>query len=59
MDTLGTTERYLFLLAALLIAVAYYVGTTNVLKTTFAGATALDYAATGRTSQGTFANYPH
>jgi hypothetical protein len=58
MESVDRTIRYLFILGFVLIVVAYYVGSTGLLKTLFAGGTELDYAATGRTAQGTFAPYP-
>jgi hypothetical protein len=58
MESVDRTIRYLFILGFVLIVVAYYVGSTGLLKTLFSGATSLDYAATGRTSSGTFAPYP-
>lgn len=48
----------LFILLIFLVAVAYYVGTTNV---GLAGAKAFQqsvYAVTGRNSSGSFAGYP-
>lgn len=58
MEPLDRTLRYLFILGFILIIVAYYVGSTGLLKTLFSGATSLDYAATGRTPNGAFAAYP-
>lgn len=52
------TIFYLFVLALVLISVAYYAGTQKVLGTLFSGANQLDLTATGRNAQGQFANYP-
>ena len=58
MDEFGRTVRYLFILAILLIVVAYWAGSTKVLAGLFSGTTALDYAVTGRNASGAFAAYP-
>ena len=58
METVDRTLRYLFVLAFALIVLAYYAGANQLLKTGFAGTTALDYAATGRDASGKFAGYP-
>jgi len=58
MDTLDTSMKYLFILAVILILVAYWAGSTGLLKTLFSGVNTLDLTATGRTSAGTFAPYP-
>ena len=58
MDDLERTIRYLFILGLVLIVVAYYVGSTGLLKTLFAGVNQLDLTATGRNAQGQFAAYP-
>lgn len=52
------TIQYLFILALVLILVAYYVGSTGLLKTSGTVGVNLLNASTGRTQQGTFANYP-
>lgn len=52
------TEFYLFVLMALLIAAAYYVGLTTDAKAVLAGVHTLVDTSTGRTSTGAFANYP-
>ena len=57
-DTLGTTIRYLFIMGVILILVAYWVGSTGLLKTIFSGANTIDLTATGRTANGTFPGYP-
>lgn len=49
---------YLFVLALALVAFAYFQGSTAVLATTFSGVNRLGNTFTGRTRQGTFANYP-
>ena len=54
----GRTERYLFILALALIAVAYWAGTNKVLGTIFGGVNTLDNTVTGRNAQGQFAAYP-
>lgn len=58
MDEFARTTRYLFILAVILIAVAYWAGSTKVLGSLFSGVTGLDYAVTGRDSSGAFAAYP-
>lgn len=50
--------KYIFWLSLILIAVAYYVGTTSVLGTLGQNLGSLMLTATGRTSSGTFAAYP-
>lgn len=57
-DEISKTITYLAVLAAFLIAVSYWAGLNNLLKTTFSGVNTLDLTATGRTSTGTFAGYP-
>lgn len=49
---------YLFALSALLILVAYYQGSVPLVGAFSSGLTSVGYAFTGRTPQGTFANYP-
>ena len=58
MEEFDRTVRYLFILAFVLIAVAYWAGSTKVLGALFSGTTALDYAVTGRNASGNFAAYP-
>ena len=53
-----STIRYIFLLSALLIVVAYFVGAATETNSLAAGVTKLVYAVTGRDSSGKFANYP-
>ncbi len=57
MDSFDRTIRYLFILSLVLIAVAYYLGTTNVLDSLFRGANNILLTSTGRTSSGQFAGY--
>ena len=49
---------YLFVLAALFIGAAYYVGSTGLLKTLFSGVNTLDQTVTGRNAQNQLASYP-
>lgn len=58
MDELGRTTRYLFILAVILILVAYNVGAGNLGKIGFAGINQLGLTFTGRNAQGNFAAYP-
>lgn len=51
-------EFYLFVLGALLIAAAYYVGLTTDAKAVLAGVNAIIDTSTGRNSAGQFENYP-
>lgn len=46
------------LLAALLIIVAYFAGSTSVLNSLFSGFNTLWLTATGRNSSGQFGSYP-
>ena len=50
--------KYIFWLSLLLIAVAYYVGTTNLIKQSGQSLGSLILVSTGRNAQGQFANYP-
>lgn len=52
------TIRYIFLLSALLIVVAYFVGAATDTNALAAGITRIVYAVTGRTPTGAFAAYP-
>jgi hypothetical protein len=54
----NNVSREFFILAFVLIIVAYYVGSTNVAQAFFNGVVRLSYAWTGRTPNGQFANYP-
>jgi hypothetical protein len=47
-----------FLLALILILVAYWAGTVNLLKVGIAGANTLGLTFTGRNQSGQFAGYP-
>lgn len=58
METVQKTIFYLFILGLLLIGVGYYAGSTALLRQFFTGVNTLDLTATGRKSDGTFANYP-
>lgn len=53
-----STIRYIFLLSALLIVVAYFVGAATETNSLAAGVTKLVYAVTGRNTTGQFAAYP-
>ena len=55
---MNDTIRYIFLLSALLIAAAYFLGVATDINAFSAGATRLIYAVTGRDTQGKFAAYP-
>lgn len=52
------TIQYLFILALVLIVVAYYVGATNILSTGGSVLNQLGNTYTGRTQGGAFAGYP-
>lgn len=57
---MGEVQRtifYLFVLAVILIVVAYWGGSKQILQTIFSGANTLDLTATGRDSSGKFAAY--
>jgi hypothetical protein len=58
MDEVSRTIRYLFILALVLIVVAYWAGSNALLGTGIKGVVSLDNAATGRNSAGVFAAYP-
>lgn len=58
MEEYDRTLRYLFILALVLIAVAYWAGTTGVLGTVLSGINTLGLTFTGRDSKGQFAAYP-
>ena len=58
METVQKTIFYLFVLGLVLIGVGYYAGSTALLKEFFGDVNTLDQTATGRKSDGTFANYP-
>lgn len=58
MSTIERTVGYLFILALVLVFVAYYAGSNRLLSTTFAGVNQLGLTFTGRNAQGNFAAYP-
>ncbi len=58
MDTINKAVFYLFVLAFLLVAVAYWAGTTGILSTIFAGVNSVGNTYTGRNPAGVFAAYP-
>lgn len=53
------TIRYIFLLSALLIAVAYFAGTATDVNAFGSNITKLVFAVTGRDSSGNFGAYPN
>lgn len=55
---MDATIRYIFLLSALLIVVAYFVGAATDVNSLTNGMVKLSYALTGRSPQGQFAAYP-
>lgn len=55
---MSKTLEYLFLLAALLIVVVYFIGSSTLLSTIGNTLVKVGYAFTGRTANGQFANYP-
>ncbi len=57
MDQFDKALRYIFVLSFILIAVAYYAGTTGVLNSLFNGVNTLILTSTGRDSSGQFAGY--
>jgi hypothetical protein len=52
------TIQYLFILALVLILVAYFAGANKLGQTAFAGINNLGLTFTGRNSQGAFSAYP-
>lgn len=58
MDEFDKALRYIFVLSFILIIVAYYAGSQNIIKTGGTALTNLTYAVSGRTPQGQFASYP-
>lgn len=58
MSEVDSAIRYIFVLSLILIIVAYYVGSQNVLSTLGGTTTSLLNTATGRNAQGQFASYP-
>ena len=57
MDSFDRTIRYIFIISLVLVGVAYYVGSTNLLNSIFSGTNSLILTTTGRTANGTFAGY--
>lgn len=58
MDEFDKALNYIFILSLVLIAVAYYAGTTNVLNSIGSNLGSIILKSTGRNAQGNFANYP-
>ena len=58
MDEIDKALTYIFWLSLVLIAVAYYAGSTKVLSTIGQQVGSLILVSTGRKSNGEFANYP-
>lgn len=58
MDTLRESAQELFILAVILVVLAYFVGATSLLTTAFSGLNQLGLTFTGRDSTGQFASYP-
>ena len=58
MDEIERTTRYLFILALMLILVAYWAGANKLLGTTIGGVNTLGLTYTGRNAAGQFAAYP-
>ena len=58
MDEFSRTVRYLFILALVLVFVAYHAGANQLLGTGFSGVNSLGQTFTGRDSKGNFAAYP-
>lgn len=58
MDEFDKALFYIFVLSLVLVLVAYNAGAKNVGGTFFAGLGDLILKATGRKSDGSFANYP-
>ena len=58
MDEVDKALHYIFILSLVLIGVAYYAGTTNVLNAVGKNLGSLILTSTGRNAQGNFANYP-
>ncbi len=57
MDEFSRTLRYLFILALVLVFLAYYAGANKLLGTGVAGVNTLGLTFTGRNAQGQFAGY--
>lgn len=58
METADRTIRYLFILALILILVAYWFGAEKLTGTTLGGINTLGLTFTGRNAAGQFAAYP-
>ena len=58
MGEVDRTVRYLFILALVLIVVAYWAGANQLANTTLQGVNTLGLTFTGRNQQGQFASYP-
>lgn len=59
MDEVSTSIRYIFILSLVLILVAYYAGTKNVIQVLGQQLSGVVAVSTGRNPQtGAFANYP-
>ena len=58
MTELDKALTYIFWLSLILVAVAYYAGTTKVLNSIGANVGSLILTATGRDANGAFAAYP-
>lgn len=57
-DDINTAIRYIFVISIILVMVAYFAGTKNVIGTLGSTANTLILSSTGRNSQGNFASYP-
>jgi len=55
---MAKAETYIFILAALLIGAAYYIGLSTDARTASAGLNSLLQTVTGRDANNQFANYP-
>lgn len=58
MGEVDSAIRYIFVISLVLVIVAYYIGSQNVLSTLGATTGSLLNTVTGRNSQGQFASYP-
>lgn len=58
MSEVDSAIRYIFVLSLILIIVAYYAGSTNVLKTLGSTTVSLLNTSTGRDASGKFSSYP-
>ena len=57
MELADRSLRYLFVLAVLILLLAYFVGAKGLLGTLFSGVNQLGLTYTGRKSSGAFAGY--